>query len=275
VTETRLKTGYAPVNGLELYYEIHGPAVGEQPPLVLLHGGVAASEVFDDLLPALTEGRRVITTHLQAHGRTRDIDRPLRSEHLADDVAALIEHLGLGTVDLAGYSMGGDTALQAAIRHPELVRKLVVISTGMRRDGWYPEGLASFDQMAGNAAQFGEMLKQSPLAERYPDADWTEIFTKIGDMATQPMDWTSEVAAITAPTMLVFADADAVRPEHIVEFYKLLGGGQRDGGLDGSGRPPGRLAILPGTTHYDLLAFPGLDRIITSFLDAPVPARGR
>ena len=271
---TAARSGYAPVNGLELYYEVHGSAASDGPPLVLLHGGVAASEVFAPLLPVFTEQRQVITVDLQGHGRTRDIDRPLRSELMADDVAALLAWLGAERADVAGYSMGGGVALQTAIRHPQLVQKLVVISVGMKHDGWYPEVRAAFDDMAANAPQLGAMLKQSPLAELYPDANWESIFTKIGDMVSRDFDWSDGVAAITAPTMLIFADADAVRPEHIVAFYKLLGGGQRDGGLDGSGRPPGRLAILPGTTHYDLLALPGLATLITSFLDAPAPEAG-
>jgi pimeloyl-ACP methyl ester carboxylesterase len=264
---TTAKAGYAPVNGLELYHEIHGPAASDHPPLVLLHGGVAASEIFEPLLPAFTEQRQVITVDLQGHGRTRDIDRPLRYEQMADDIAALLAQLGVDRADVAGYSMGGGVALQTAIRHPAIVEKLVVISVGIKHDGWYPEVRAAFDQMAANAAQLGAMLRQSPLADLYPDADWEGIFAKIGDMASREFDWTAGVAAISAPTMLIFADADAIHPEHIVEFFKLLGGGQRDGGLDGSGKPPGRLAILPGTTHYDLLAFPGLATLITSFLD--------
>ena len=271
--ETRT-SGYAPVNGLDLYYEVHGPALGAHQPLVLLHGGVAASEIFEPLIPAFTAGRPVITVDLQGHGRTRDIERPLRSESMADDIAALLNHLGVERVDLAGYSMGGGVAIQTAIRHPGIVGKLVVLSKGMKDDGWYAEVRAAFDHMTGNAAQVGAMMQQSPLAERYPEVEWTTLFAKTGDMASQSFDWSSGVATITAPTMLVFADADAIRPEHMVEFYKLLGGGQRDAGLDGSGRPVARLAILPGTTHYDLLAFPGLAAMVTAFLDAPVPSTG-
>jgi pimeloyl-ACP methyl ester carboxylesterase len=267
VANTEPASGYAPVNGLEMYYEIHG----EGEPLLLLHGGVAASETFAPLLPELTGNRQVITADLQAHGRTRDIDRPLRPEALADDVAGLLAHLGIARADILGYSMGGGVALQTAIRHPEAVGKLVVISMTMKRDGSYPEVLAIFDQMGANAAQIGAQMQQSPLATLYPDADWETIFAKIGDMASQDYDWSAGVAAITSPTMLVFADADSIRPEHIVAFYTLLGGGQRDAGLDGSLRSTARLAILPGTTHYDILAFPGLSNIVTAFLDTPLP----
>ncbi len=167
--------------------------------------------------------------------------------------------------------MGGGVALQTAIRHPELVRQLVVIAMTMQREGSYPEVLARFDQMAADAPQLGAQVGQSPLAEVYPEVDWETIFAKTGDMATQEYDWSQEVAALTAPTLLVFADADSIHPEHMVDFYQLLGGGQRDAGLDGSLRPASRLAILPGTTHYDLLTFPGLADIVTAFLDAPLP----
>jgi pimeloyl-ACP methyl ester carboxylesterase len=267
MASTDAKSGYAPVNGLEMYYEIHG----EGEPLLLLHGGVAASESLAPLLPEFTGKRQVITADLQAHGRTRDIDRPLRVESMADDVAGLLAHLGIPRADILGYSMGGGVALQTAIRHPEIVGKLVIVSMTMNRDGNYPEGLAIFDQMGANAAQIGEQMQQSPLAALYPDADWETIFTKIGDMGTQNYDWSDGVAAIASPTMLIFADADSIRPEHIVEFYKLLGGGQRDAGLDGSLRPTARLAILPGTTHYDILTFPWLPALVSAFLDAPLP----
>jgi pimeloyl-ACP methyl ester carboxylesterase len=272
MADTKATPGYAPVNGLKMYYEIHGG--GE--PLLLLHGGVAASEVFDPLVPALAAGRRVITVDLQGHGRTRDVARPLRYEAMADDVAGLVDHLGLGRVDLLGYSMGGGVALQTAFRHPAVVGKLVVVSMTMKREGSYPEVLAIFDQMTANAPRMGELMQQSPLAARYPEADWEAIFAKMGELETQEHDWSAEVAAMGAPTMLVFADADSIRPAHMVEFYGLLGGGQRDAGLDGSLRPVARLAVLPGRTHYDILGFPGLTDIVTAFLEAPVdPAAGR
>jgi pimeloyl-ACP methyl ester carboxylesterase len=135
------KGNYAEVNGLEVYYEIHG--TGE--PLILLHGGVGAIEMFGEVLPLLAEGRQVIAADLQAHGRTADIDRPLSFESMADDIAALIEHLGFEKADVMGYSVGGGVALQTAIRHPEVVRKLVVVSTPFERDGWYPEILAGME----------------------------------------------------------------------------------------------------------------------------------
>lgn len=259
---------YAAVNGLRIYYEIHGPAVDTSTPLVLLHGGVGGIEMFGPNLPALAAGRRVIAVDLQGHGRTADVDRPLRCESMADDIAALLGVLRIARADILGYSLGGCVALQTAIRHPDVVRKLVIVSAAFRRSGFYPEARQAMDQM-GPAAAAG--MKQSPLGTLYPDVDWARLFTKLGDLLRQDYDWSKDVAAIKAPTMLVFADADAIQPAHIMEFYGLLGGGRRDGGLDGSGRPAGRLAVIPGATHYSLLSTTIVAELVTPFLDQPPP----
>ena len=261
-----LKTGYAPVNGLKLYYEIHG--AGQ--PLVLLHGGVGATEMFSPIMPSLSSSRQVITVDLQAHGRTADIDRPLRCEAMADDIAALIKYLGIEKADVMGYSLGGGVALRTAIQHPGVVRKLVVVSTTFKRDGWYPEIVAGMSQMGPGAA---EPMKQSPMYQMYAriapkPADWPVLITKLGDLLHQDYDWSKDVAAIQAPTLLVFGDADAVRPEHAVQFFQLLGGGRKDGGWDGSGMSKARLAILPRLTHYNIFSAPALASTVTPFLDA-------
>ncbi len=263
------RTGYAPVNGLNLYYEIHGSGA----PLVLLHGGFGATGMFGELLPALAAHRRVIAVDLQGHGRTADIDRPLRIESMADDIAALLAHLGLATASLMGYSLGGAVALQTAIRHPGLVDKLVVVSTAHKRAAWYPESLAAMDQMGAATA---EPMKQTPLYESYAAVaprpeDWITLWAKMGDLLRQNYDWSDGVAGLTTPTMLVFGDADSVSPAHAAEFFGLLGGGRRDGGWDRSGMTPHRLAILPGTTHYDIFGSPALAAVVAPFLDAPLP----
>jgi pimeloyl-ACP methyl ester carboxylesterase len=255
---------YATVNGIALYHEIHG--AGE--PLVLLHGGVGASEMFGPNLAALAKGRRVIAVHLQAHGRTADVDRPLTYEAMADDIAALIRHLGFARADVMGWSLGGGVSLQTAIRHPEVVRKLVVVSAPCKRDGWYPEVLAGMGQMGPETA---ETMPQSPLYELYPSVDWRAQHTKIGALLRQDYAWSQDVAALKARTMLVYADADGVRVEHIMELYGLLGGGKRDAGLDGAGRPQAWLAIVPGATHYDVGASPALAPTVAPFLAAPAP----
>ncbi len=260
-----VKTGYAPVNGLKLYYEIHGS--GE--PLILLHGGVVGITMFGPNVAALAEKRKVIAVELQGHGHTADIDRPLSFEAMADDIAALMKYLGIDRADVLGYSLGGGVALQMAIRHPEAVRKLVVVSAPFKHDGFYPEVLAAMAQMGPAAA---EGMKQSPLSQLYPNVNWAALFSKLGDLLRKDYDGSKEVAGIKARTMIVFADADAVRPAHIVEFFGLLGGGQRDAGLDGSGRPAAQLAILPGLTHYNIGAAPALATVVAPFLDAPIPA---
>ena len=265
MTERTPRNGYAAVNGLNLYYEIHGEGSGV--PLVLLHGGVVGILMFGPTLPALAASRRVIAVELQGHGRTADIDRPLSFEALADDIAALLAHLDIAQADVLGCSLGGGVALQLAIRHPEKVRRLVIVAAPAKHAGWYPEVRADFARMDAATA---EPMKQSPLAEIYPAIDWGVLFTKLGALLRQDYDWSQQVAAFQMPVLLVYADADAIRPSHIVEFYNLLGGGRRDAGLDGSGRSKNQLAILPGRTHYDVLTAPLLPAVVRGFLDAPL-----
>jgi pimeloyl-ACP methyl ester carboxylesterase len=260
-------SGFAPVNGLQLYYEIHGAEIhGEARPLVLLHGGVAASEAFGPNLPALAKTRKVIAMHLQGHGHTKDIDRPLRFELMADDVAGLIAYLKLGKADVLGYSLGGGVALQTAIRHADVVDHLIVVSEAVQRSGWYPEVDAAFDQMAAMAPQVAQNIKRSSIGRMYPNVNWETLLKKIAEMESQDYDWSAAVRQIALPTMLIFADADAVRPDHIVAFYEALGGGKRDAGLDGSLRAAARLGIVPGATHYNILATTMVAEMAGTFL---------
>lgn len=252
---------FADVNGQHIYYSVHG--TGKL--LILLHGGIDPDS-FGINLTELAKSRQVIAPHLQGHGRTPDTDRPLRCETLADDVAALIGHLKLGKADVMGYSLGADVALQTAIRHPDVVDRLMIVSAAMRQDGFYPEAVAAFKQLEANAATFGPGVKASPLGQAWPDVDWTNLFTKVGALTKRPWDWSADVAKLTARTLLIFADADAIRPEHMVEFWKSLGGGRHDAGMDGSQRPANRLAIVPDTTHYTLAVDPLLPEIAQRFL---------
>ncbi len=258
-------SGYAPVNGLKLYYEVRGTGT----PLVLLHGGLGALEMFGEVLPLLAKNHQVIAVDLQAHGRTGDIDRPLSYERMADDIAALIRYLHLERADVMGYSLGGEVALRTAIQHPETVRKLIVVSTAFKRDGWYPEVLAGEAQMGPQSA---EATKATPLYQVYTSLapkpqDWTTLHIKLHDLLAQDYDWSKEVAALETPTMIVVGDADAVRTSHAVQFFELLGGGNRDGGYDGSGISKARLVVLPGMTHYTIFASPALASAVTPFLD--------
>lgn len=256
---------YAEVNGIKLYYEIHGTGR----PLILLHGGLGAIEMFGPNLPALAKGRQVIGVDLQGHGRTADIDRPITTAFMADDIAALIKHLGLTRPDVMGYSLGGAVVLQLAIQHPELVGKLVVASTPIRRDAFWPDILVQQEQLSGAMA---EAMKPTPMYQLYSSiAPRPQDFPKLLDKMSAVMkhdlvDW-RRVSEIKANTLIIAVDADIFPPSHAVEVFGLLGGGLRDGGWDGSGQSKSRLAILPGLTHYNLFADPALAATAIRFLD--------
>jgi pimeloyl-ACP methyl ester carboxylesterase len=257
---------YAQVNGLRLYYQVRG----EGRPLILLHGGAGTIEMFGEALTALSRVRQVVAPELQAHGHTADIDRPLRYELMAEDIAGLINHLGLGRADIMGYSLGGGVALRTAIQHPDLIDKLVLVSTPCRRNGWYPEVLQGMQQGADPEA--AEAMKQTPMYQAYSKAapriqDWPVLMAKLAELLRREYDWSKEVVEMKMPTMLVVGDADSVRTEHAVEFFELLGGGGRDGGWDGSGMSKSRLAVLPGTTHYTIFSSPELVSVVVPFLD--------
>ena len=260
-TPTMSKENFADVNGQHIFYSVHGAGK----PLILLHGGIDPDS-FGSNLAELAKGRQVIAVNLQAHGRTPDTDRPLRCETMGDDVAALIGHLKLGKADVMGYSLGSFVALQTAIRHPDVVDRLVLVSATMRKDGSYPEVVAAFNQLEANAATIGPGVKASPLGQAYPDVDWTNLFSKVGDLTKRPFDWSADVAKVQARTLLIFADADSIRPEHMVEFWKALGGGQREAGIDGSLRPANQFAIVPNTTHYTIAVEPMLPKIVERLL---------
>jgi pimeloyl-ACP methyl ester carboxylesterase len=256
---------YASVNGLKIYYEING--TGQ--PLILLHGGFGNTEMFMPARAELAKNYKVIAVDLQGHGRTADIDRPIVPDSMANDIAALIKELNLGKTNIVGYSLGGMVALRLAIQHPELLQKVVLVSSPFKRKGWFPDLLAQQDQMGPASA---ETLKQSPLYQSYlkmapKPEDWTKLVTKMAVAIKKDYDWSKEVAAIKLPVLLVSGDADGVMPGHMVEFFKLLGGGLKDAGWDGSGRPASQLAIIPGHTHYDISMAPVLPEMIIPFLN--------
>jgi pimeloyl-ACP methyl ester carboxylesterase len=258
---------YAEVNGINLYYETRGAGH----PMVLLHGGLGSGEMFGPILPALADHHQVILVDLQGHGRTADIDRPLDVALMADDVAALIDHLGLQAPDVVGYSLGGGVAFQVAIRYPDKVRCLVSASANIRRDAIYPEILGQQGQVTAAAAEF---MKDTPMYELYQRVaprpeDFPRLLDKIGEAMAKDFDYTEEVRGLRVPTLVVAADADMAPPSHYVEVFNLLDGGLRDGGWAGEGRPKGghALAILPGLTHYDLFLSPLFATVTLSFLD--------
>jgi len=256
--------GYASVNGLKMYYEIHGS--GE--PVVLLHGAfMAISGDWEDWVKELAKTRKVIAVEMQGHGRTADIKRDITSENLADDVAGLLDHLKIGRADIIGYSLGGGVAMQTAIRHPEKVRKVVSISAVFRRDGWVKEGVDAL------ASLTPEIFKDSPMEAEYkrlsPTPNEFPAFIKhVVAMASKPYDFGADkFAATKAPIFFIHGDADGVRFEHIAEMYRLKGGGNIHG--DMQPRPASRLAILPDTTHVSLMNHrQSIVPMINAFLDA-------
>jgi pimeloyl-ACP methyl ester carboxylesterase len=260
---------YAEVNGINLYFETHGAGR----PLVLLHGGLGSGEMFGPTLPALSERHQVIVPDLQGHGRTADIDRPIDVRLMADDIAALIEHLGLERPDLVGYSLGGGVAFQTAVKYPAMVRRLVAASANVRRDAIYPEMLAQQGQVNAAAADF---LKDTPMYQLYQRVaprpeDFPRLLDKMGEGMARDFDFSEEVRGLQVPTLFVAADADMAPPSHYVEVFKLLDGGLRDGGWMGEGRPKGghALAILPGLTHYNVAESPLFAAVTLAFLDEP------
>ena len=243
---------YAEVNGINLYFETHGTGR----PLILLHGGLMSGEMFGPTLPSFAERHQVIAVDLQGHGRTADIDRPIDIRLMADDIAALVVHLGLDKPDLVGYSLGGAVALHTAAKYPDKVRRLVVASVYIRPDAIDPEIRAQQGQVNAAAAEF---MKDTPMYQLYQRVaprpeDFPRLLDKIGEAMAKDFDFTEEVRSLQVPTLVVAADADMAPPSHYVEVFKLLDGGLRDGGWMGEGRPEGghALAILPGLTHYNL-----------------------
>ncbi|HVY50446.1 MAG TPA: alpha/beta hydrolase [Devosia sp.] len=270
MTTTRPQSGYAPVNGIELYYEIHGQ--GE--PLVLLHGAFGAIEMFGANLATLAANRQVIGVDLQGHGRTLPFDRPMTFEAMATDVAELIKWLGYDKADVMGYSMGGVTALRVGIDHPEAVSRLILTSTTYSFTGWHDYNQQGMKTMAANPTAAVEGMKQTPMYAQYmtlmPDAakNWPKTIAQTGALVAREFDWSADVTTLKMPTMLVVGDWDAVRTAHVAAFFELLGGGKQDANWDGSGMNKNRLAVLPGATHYTIFADPRLATTAAGFLDA-------
>jgi len=260
-----LRSGRAPAGGIDYYYEIHGQ--GE--PLLLLHGGLGSMEMFGPVLTALAKSRQVIAVDLHGHGRTALGDRPIEMPAMGNDLAVLLKLLGYGPVDVLGYSMGGDVALRLAIQHPESVRRLALVSPAFAHDAYYPELLA---MQAGVGAAMAEQMKETPMYKSYvavapKPEDFPRLLDRMGVLMRTPYDWSAEVAKLAGPVMLVYGDSDMIRPEHMVKFYQLLGGGLRDGGWMRENLSPNRLAIVPNRTHYDILDAPELLPTVLPFLD--------
>jgi pimeloyl-ACP methyl ester carboxylesterase len=265
------KTGYAKANGIHYYYEISGQ--GE--PLLLLHGGLGSIEMFGPILPALTRHRTVIGVDLQGHGRTALGDRPLDLRAMGEDMSVLLKELGYSKVDVLGYSLGGGVAFQLAVQHPENVRRLSLISVGFSDDGFFPGIREQQKQLGASAA---EHMKETPMYKNYVAVapkvdDFPRLLQSIGDLLRRSYNFTDDAKNLSVPTLLVYGDSDMYRPEHMVEFYKLLGGGLHDGGWQRETMSRNRLAVIPDATHYDILESSLLLPTALPFLDGKSNAK--
>jgi pimeloyl-ACP methyl ester carboxylesterase len=265
-------SGYVAANGINYWFEIRGK--GE--PLVLLHGGLFTTELFGPVLTRLAENRRVIGVHLQGHGRTALGTRKISLVDIGRDLGVVLTQLGLRQVDVMGYSFGGGAALQLAVQHPALVRRLVLVSTPYAQNGFFPEMLP---QQAAVSAAMADAMKDTPMYKSYvavaprPE-DFPKLLDAMGEYMRQPYDWSASVKQLTMPVMLVYGDADMFRPEHIVSFYHLLGGGLKDAGWTREHMSKNRLAILPNLTHYEIGTAPVLATTVLPFLNGESGAKG-
>jgi pimeloyl-ACP methyl ester carboxylesterase len=270
-TPTPTKTGHAAVNGVNYYYAVYG--TGE--PLLLLHGGMFHTEMFGANLTRLAQSRQVIGVDLQGHGRTPLGDREISLVDIGNDMAGVLKKLGYDKVDVLGYSMGGGVAFQLAAQHPEMVRRLVLVSTPYAQDGFYPEILP---QQAALGAAMAEQMKETPIYKSYvaiaphPE-EFPKLLDQMGAYMRKPYDWSADVKKLTMPVMLIYGDSDMFRPEHEVKFYQLLGGGLKDAGWQREHMSQNRLAILPDVTHYEMGVAPQLVDTALPFLNAKAAPR--
>jgi pimeloyl-ACP methyl ester carboxylesterase len=262
---TPTKKGHVQANGVNYYYEIHGR--GE--PLLLLHGGLGSIDMFGPVLPALAKERQIIAVDLHGHGRTALGDRPISLIDIGNDLAVVLKQLGYGQVDVVGYSFGGGAAFRLAVQHPGMVRRLVIASAPYAQEGFHPEMLP---QQAAVGAAMAEAMKETPMYISYAAVaprpqDFPKLLDRMGELMRKPYNWAEDVKKLQMPVMLVYGDSDMMRPEHIVSFYQLLGGGLKDAGWMREHMSKNRLAILPNLTHYEVFMSPALVPTILPFLN--------
>jgi pimeloyl-ACP methyl ester carboxylesterase len=260
MTTTSVGSHRAPINGLDMYYEIRGS--GE--PLVMLHGAILVD--VGPSVQALAQERMVIVPHLQGRGHTRDIDKPYTYEAMADDVAALLGVLGIPRATILGQSMGAGVALRVGLRHSHLVDRLILVSTVMASQGWHPKVQQELVEMGSNAAKSAAEVAKSDLPGAYPEVNWETLFRKTSEFQQQPYDLTETVRSLAIKTLLVFADEDAITPDHIVQFWKALGGGKGEAGLNGEQRSSSRLAIMTNANHSTAANSPAFLDTVRDFL---------
>jgi pimeloyl-ACP methyl ester carboxylesterase len=257
------KTGYAQVNGLKMYYEIHGTGK----PILLIHGAFnSIGTAFSQLIPELAKTRQVIAIELQGHGRTNDIDRAFSFESMADDVAALLKEIRIDSTDILGYSMGGGVAQQVAIRHPSLVRRLILISTVYKYEGWSQETRNILPMLTP------EMFANTPIKTEYdklaPDpSHWKDFINKMKKFVTTTYNFGADkIRSIKSPTLIILGDGDGVTPEHAIEMYRLRGGSYM---VDFGPVHAAQLAILPGSSHIStMMQTAWLATMVKPFLEA-------
>lgn len=259
--------GYAEANGIRLYHEIYGQ--GE--PLVLIHGGLTTIEQMQGWIQPLAETRQVIALEMQGHGHTPDTDRPMSWERMGDDIAALLDALGLSRADLVGHSFGAASALRAAIQHPAKVRRLVVISSPYASAGWYREAHEGMGNVSRSMAAAMMNMPTGKLSREWPEPDrFPQFLDKFGRMMGQDYDWSANVAKLPMPVLLVFADNDSIAQKHVAEFFALLGGGVKEPGWVNTQLSRSHLAVIPGYSHYNFLTSPEVPQIVAKFLADPL-----
>jgi len=265
-------SGYVAANGVNYWFEIRG--TGE--PLLLLHGGLFTTELFGPVLTKLAENRRVIGVHLHGHGRTALGTRKINLVDIGRDLGVVLSKLGLRQVDVMGYSFGGGAALQLAAQYPALVRRLVLVSTPYAQSGFFPEMLPQQGSVSGAMADAMKetLMYKSYVAVAPRPQDFPRLLDAMGEFMRQPYDVSATVKQLTMPVMLVYGDADMIRPEHIVSFYQMLGGGLKDAGWTREHMSRNRLAILPDLTHYEIGAAPILATTVLPFLNGQSSPKG-
>ena len=264
------KSAYAEVNGVKIWYQIYG----EGDPIVLLHGGFGSVEMFGPNLAILSKTHTVIGVDLQAHGGTGPLGRPMSFKVMADDIAELIKALGYKKADLLGYSLGGGVALRLAIDRPEVVDRLVLVSTAYAFSNWHTFNYDGMKAMAADPAAAARGMVGTPSYQTYVlkapggEASWTEAVAEFASFIGEDYDWSAEMPKVTAPTLVIVADWDAVRISAATKMFEMLGGGTRDANWDRSGMGQNHFAVIPNATHYDIFASSAVSDVAIPFIDA-------
>lgn len=260
-------SGYVPANGIRLWYEIHGR--GE--PLVLVHGGLTTIGEMDRWVRPLAKARQVIAVEMQGHGHTADTERPLSFDTMGDDIAVLLDQLAIPEADLVGHSFGGAVVMRAAIRHPEKVRRLVVLSSPYASSGWYPQARQGMSEVGASMTEGMMRTPTGRLSRYWPEPHgFAQFLDKLGKLLSEGYDWSAQVVNLPMPVLLVFADNDSISQKHIAEFFALLGGGVSEPGWRNTQLSKSRLAVVSGYSHYDFITSREAPPIILKFLADPL-----